>query len=107
MQRPLHHALGCSRHITVLNRHPDAIPQTRFCWKRQAATYVTQEVHSEHSSAQCTSGITDCGSSYYVSGEDKQLFQMLGFVTLPQVLTEEQMQQEIDPVGSSLPGKLQ
>ena len=67
---------------------------------------MAQEVRSEHTSAQSTSGITECGSSYYVSGEDKQLFQMLGFVVLPQVLSEEEMQQEIDPVGCSLPGKL-
>ena len=31
---------------------------------------------------------------------------MLGFVVLPQVLTEEEMQQDIDPVGRILPGKI-
>lgn len=44
-----------------------------------------------------TSGINETGT-YLVSDEDRHLFRLLGFVHLPQVLTEEELQREIDPV---------
>eukprot|EP00775_Hariotina_reticulata_P008238 gene8238-8428_t len=43
------------------------------------------------------SGIS--GDSYHISECDKQSFLANGFIRLPQVLTEEEMQQEVDPVA--------
>eukprot|EP00878_Enallax_costatus_P003042 GHUV01003240.1.p1 GENE.GHUV01003240.1~~GHUV01003240.1.p1 ORF type:complete len:314 (+),score=53.85 GHUV01003240.1:231-1172(+) len=68
---------------------------TGYCRGKQVAGLVCRAASS--SAPDLTfSGIS--GQEYVVGDEDKQYFERNGFVHLRQVLTEEEMQQAIDPV---------